>query len=59
MKKFPVVPDELMKALEEAFPDRAPRDAKMTQVDLGVVIGQQKVMDLIRRHHKQQNILEG
>jgi hypothetical protein len=58
-KKFPVVPDDLLKALEEAFPDKAPRNRTMTQVDLGICIGEQRVMDLIRRAHAQQNILEG
>jgi hypothetical protein len=59
MKKFPAVPDELLKALEEAFPDKAPRKATTTQTEMGILIGQQIVMDFIRRHHTKQNILEG
>lgn len=58
MKKFPVVPDELLEALEEAFPDRAPREAVKTECELGIMIGQQRVMDHIRRKHSRQNILE-
>lgn len=59
MKRFPVVPDDLIKALEEAFPDKAPRKGVETQTELGILIGQQLVMDFIRRHHSKQNILEG
>lgn len=59
MKKFPVVPDDLLKALEEAFPDKAPREAVQNECELGILIGKQKVMDFIRHRHAQQNILEG
>lgn len=59
MKKFPVVSDELLKALEEAFPDKAPRDTDISLVEVGVSIGQQKVLDLLRHNHSKQNILEG
>lgn len=59
MKKFPVVPDELLAALEEAFPDKAPRKVEITPTEVGVAIGMQKVMDLLRQHNRKQNILEG
>lgn len=59
MKKFPVISDELLALLENAFPDKTPRDTTITPVELGVQIGQQKVLDTLRHHHKQQNILEG
>ncbi|WP_422049721.1 hypothetical protein [Shimia sp.] len=59
MPKFPVVPDELLAALEEAFPDKAPRDINTTPVQMGVAIGQQGVLDLLRRNNAKQNILEG
>lgn len=59
MKKFPFVPDELLTALEEAFPDKALRDTETTLVDVGASIGQQRVLDLLRRNHAKQNILEG
>lgn len=58
-KSFPVVPDDLLKALEKAFPDKAPRDPSISPVEVGVAIGEQRVMDLLRHSHSQQNILEG
>lgn len=58
MKKFPVVPDDLLKALEEAFPDKAPRGA-LTLQQYAALSGEQRVMDFIRHRHAQQNILEG
>ncbi len=59
MKKFPIVSDELLKALEAAFPDKAPRDVSISPTAVGVSIGQQNVLDLLRRNHSKQNILEG
>lgn len=58
MKKFPVVPDDLLKALEEAFPDKAPR-MELSQFNFGVKTGEQAVLDFLRRHNAKQNILEG
>lgn len=59
MRKFPFIPDDLMKALEEHFPDKAPRAATDSVCELGIMIGQQQVMDFIRRMHDRQNPLEG
>ena len=59
MKQFPFVSDELLTALEEAFPDKAPRSTNTTMMEVGAAIGQQNVLDLLRRQHKKQTILEG
>lgn len=37
-----------MRALEEAFPDKAPRDATLTKCAVGVLIGRQEVLDFLR-----------
>lgn len=58
MKRFPFVSDEFLKALEEAFPDKAPRK-EPSMFDVGATAGEQRVLDFIRKHHSKQNILEG
>lgn len=57
-RKFPVVPDDLLTALEKAFPDKAPRDPEITPTQVGVSIGQQNVLDFLRRQHANQNLME-
>ena len=59
-KQFPVVPDDLLKALEEAFPDVALRGDKSLH-DYAAHSGAQRVMDFLRKHHanQNQNILKG
>ncbi len=59
MKKFPHVSEELLKALETAFPDKAPRSTEITLTEVGGLMGEQRVLDLLRSHHRKQNILEG
>jgi len=59
MKRFPTISDELLKALEAHFPDRANRYLGLTPAEMGALVGEQRVLDLLRRHHNQQNILEG
>ena len=50
--KFPTVDLRLLEALEELFPDDLPRDP---QADLGRLVGQQDVLDVLRNHHRKQN----
>lgn len=57
MANFPVVPDDLLKALEKAFPDKLPRGVP-DQAAVGVLVGQQKVLDLLRVHHSKQNPMD-
>ena len=59
MKKTVFVPEKTMEALERAFPDRAPRDTDLSLTEAHRLIGQQQVMDFLRRHFQQQNIMEG
>jgi hypothetical protein len=47
MKTFPYIPEELFKALEEAFPDRLPADHIETH-HFAVLIGQQQVIRFLR-----------
>jgi len=52
--RFPEVPEGLLKALEAAFPDRLP-DHVPSIDDVGVRVGQQRVIRLLRRHYNEQN----
>lgn len=47
MQLFPHVPEELLRALEEAFPDRIP-DQVPDVNKMGVMVGQQQVIRLLR-----------
>lgn len=47
MKTFPYIPEELFKALEEAFPDRLPGDHLDPQY-FPVLIGRQQVIRFLR-----------
>jgi hypothetical protein len=51
-KPFPEVPLGLLKRLEEAFPDRVPRDG--TERDLYRAQGAQEVLDLLRSQYTKQ-----
>ena len=47
MKTFPYIPEELFKALEEAFPDRLPTDQLEPQ-QFAALIGRQQVIRFLR-----------
>lgn len=51
--KFPEVPHGLIKQLEQQFPDKSPR-SDPGAFGLGVLAGQQRVIDLIRHHYERQ-----
>lgn len=55
MKDFPAVPELLLKALEEAFPDKAPRNPNLTPGEVGQLAGEQKVLDFLRQRFSKQN----
>lgn len=63
MKKtgFPVVPIDLLKALEEKFPDTLPDDPKVSLDDFRLLQGCQRVIRFLRHQHEKQNenILNG
>ena len=48
MKTFPYIPEELFKALEEAFPDRLPSDPKIGVQEYAALVGQQAVIRFLR-----------
>lgn len=45
-KEFPKVPEELLEALREMFPDKLPRK-RVTAEDVAFLQGQQKVIDFL------------
>lgn len=45
-KEFPKVPEELLEALREMFPDKLPRK-RVTSEDVAFLQGQQKVIDFL------------
>ena len=51
--KFPQVPNGLVDLLTQQFPDQCPR-SDPGAFGLGVLAGQQQVIDLIRYHHERQ-----
>lgn len=51
--KYPEVPHGLIKQLEQQFPDKSPR-SDPGAFGLGVLAGQQIVIDLIRHHYERQ-----
>lgn len=59
MKQKVFVPEKTMEALERAFPDRIARKTDLSLQEAHRMIGQQEVMDFLRHHYSQQNILEG
>lgn len=50
MKKpqFPFVPPDLVKALEEAFPDRLPQDPNIAPAEFAALVGRQSVIRFLR-----------
>lgn len=50
---FPEVPPGLLKRLEEAFPDRIPRN-EVSQYEFGKLAGRQEVIDLLRMNYEKQ-----
>lgn len=49
--QLPFVSPELLAALQEQFPDRLP-DGPVEPQNLGVLIGQQKVIRFLAHHHE-------
>jgi hypothetical protein len=45
---FPFVPDDLLRALEKAFPDRLPRDPLTPPSEVTARMGEQRVLDFLR-----------
>lgn len=45
-KEFPKVPEDLLKALQEVFPDKLPRK-QISHEDFLILQGQQKVIDFL------------
>lgn len=58
-KKTVPVPQQLMELLERAFPDKAPRKRDLSIEEALRIVGQQEVMDVIRHHFNNQNVMEG
>jgi hypothetical protein len=56
MKKvpFPFVPPDLVKALEEAFPDRLPDDPAIPPAEFAALIGRQSIIRFLQRKLEQQ-----
>lgn len=52
-KTFPLIPEKLIEELERRFPDRIP-SSPVDGGDLGVLIGQQHVVRLLRREFEKQ-----
>lgn len=53
-KKFPNIPEDLLRALEESFPDKIPR-TDITPLGLGRLQGEQRVIDFLRTIFERQN----
>ena len=54
MKAFPYVPEELLKAVEEAFPDKLPLDPKIEPQEFAALIGRQSVIRFLRSRFEAQ-----
>lgn len=56
MKKapFPYVPPDLVRALEEAFPDKLPQDPTITPAEFAALIGRQSVIRFLQHRLDQQ-----
>lgn len=48
VKDFPYIPEDMMRALEAAFPDKAPRNPDLSAGAVGMMAGQQSVLDFLR-----------
>lgn len=58
MKQFPLITEALIEALEERFPDKAPRSLDLTLSAVGAMTGQQQVLDFLRSQYARQNPME-
>lgn len=54
-KSFPGVPLELLKALEEKFPDTLPDNLTVTVDELRYLQGNQHVIRFLKRQYEKQN----
>ena len=59
MQQFPMITEALIEALEKRFPDKSPRLATITPTQVGMLIGNQQVMDFLRAQYARQNPMEG
>lgn len=51
---LPVISEGLIDMLDRAFPDKAPRDPNLSAGEIGVLVGQQQVLDHLRAQLKKQ-----
>lgn len=54
---YPLISDELIKALTRDFPNELPKQ-QTTEFELGVLIGQQKVIDKLKFENSKLNELD-
>lgn len=54
-KRFPSIPEDLLKALEEVYPDKLPDDTNITLNEVNVLQGQQQVVRFLRAQFERQN----
>lgn len=54
-EEFPSVPEDLLNALEKAFPNTLPSDTKITLNEVNVRQGQQQVIAFLRIRYERQN----
>lgn len=54
-KRFPSIPEDLLKALEEVYPDKLPDDTSITLNEVNVLQGQQQVIRFLRAQFERQN----
>lgn len=55
-KPFPYIPEEVLRALEEVFPDRLPRDPLTPREVVASQTGQQQVLDHLRAQLAKQQV---
>jgi len=62
MKKQPIpqpaISDDVLEYFEDTFPDKAPRSGSISLTQVGVLIGQQNVLDKLRLLHTKQNRMD-
>lgn len=46
--QFPFVPPDLLRALEEAFPDKLPSDPQTVPAEFSALVGEQRVIRFLR-----------
>lgn len=54
-KRFPSIPEDLLKSLEEVYPDKLPDDTSITLNEVNVLQGQQQVIRFLRTQFERQN----